>query len=32
MAPQVNSTLCNGLWSDSSSGHLTQFCPYAPHE
>jgi len=24
IAPQVNSTLYNGLWSDSRSGHFTQ--------
>ena len=31
-APLVNSTLDNGLWSDSGSGHFTQLSTYAPHE
>jgi len=31
IAPLVISTLCNGLWSDSRSGHFTKLCSYAPH-
>jgi len=32
IAPLVISTLYNGLWSDSRSGHFTQLYTYAPHE
>jgi len=32
IAPQDNSTLCNGLWSHSRSRHINQLCPEAPHE
>jgi len=32
IAPLVISTLCDGLWSDSCSGHFTQLCTYARHE
>jgi hypothetical protein len=32
IAPLVISTLCNGLWSDSRSGHFNKLCSYAPHK
>jgi len=32
IAPLVISTLYNGLWSDSRSGHFTKLCTHALHE
>jgi len=31
-APLIISTLYNGLWSDSRSGHFTKLCTHAPQE